>query len=186
MPEVYAGWRRVCSYFFCTKNRPPLCLFLDFCTHRVWYKPEIFVFGSCHVAVHLISSNVSDLGKSDVGYLQFPFVQKDLTPRKKTAGPAVIPRRLLDFCDVLREVTKWLFGEPGVRAKCRRPLPDGWSCSDQVALPRMGLHPGHCYFRELPGWITEGAPFPRGAPWFCHRGSPVRRGGGKRPVTEGN
>ena len=76
--------------FFCTKNRPPSCLFLDFCTHRVWYKPEIFVFGSCHVAVHLISSNVSDLGKSDVGYLQFPFVQKDLTPMKTTADPAVI------------------------------------------------------------------------------------------------
>ena len=75
--------------FFCTKNRPPSCLFLDFCTHRVWYKPEIFVFGSCHVAVHLISSNVSDLGKSDVGYLQFPFVQKDLTPMKTTADPAV-------------------------------------------------------------------------------------------------
>ena len=75
--------------FFGTKNRPPSCLFLDFCTHRVWYKPEIFVFGSCHVAVHLISSNVSDLGKSDVGYLQFPFVQKDLTPMKFTADPAV-------------------------------------------------------------------------------------------------
>ena len=38
-----------------------------------------FVFGSCHVAVHLISLNVSDLGKSDVGYLRFPFVQNDLT-----------------------------------------------------------------------------------------------------------
>ena len=95
MPEVYAGWRRVCSYFFCTKNRPPSCLFLDFCTHRVWYKPEIFVFGSCHVAVHLISSNVSDLGKSDVGYLQFPFVQKGLTKRKTVADPAVPGRRAL-------------------------------------------------------------------------------------------
>ena len=85
MPDGDASVR----FHNCTKNRPPSCLFLDFCTHGVWYKPEIFVFGSCHVAVHLISSNVSDLGKSDVGYLQFPFVQKDLTPRKKTAGPAV-------------------------------------------------------------------------------------------------
>ena len=67
----------------------PAVSILDFCTHRVWYKPEIFVFGSCHVAVHLISSNVSDLGKSDVGYLQFPFVQKDLTPMNSTADPAV-------------------------------------------------------------------------------------------------
>ena len=75
--------------FFCTKNRPPSCLFLDFCTHRVWYKPEIFVFGSCHVAVHLISLNVSDLGKSDVGYLQFPFMQNDLNEMKSMAGPAV-------------------------------------------------------------------------------------------------
>ena len=41
------------------------------------------------MAVHLISSNVSDLGKSDVGYLQFPFVQKDLTPMNSTADPAV-------------------------------------------------------------------------------------------------
>ena len=48
------------------------------------------VFGSCHVAVHLISLNVSDLGKSDVGYLQFPFVQKDLTPMNSTADPAVL------------------------------------------------------------------------------------------------
>ena len=42
------------------------------------------------MAVHLISSNVSDLGKSDVGYLQFPCVQKDLTPMKTTADPAVV------------------------------------------------------------------------------------------------
>ena len=41
------------------------------------------------MAVHLISSNVSDLGKSDVGYLQFPFVQKGLTKRKTVADPAV-------------------------------------------------------------------------------------------------
>ena len=62
-----------------------------------WYKPEKFVFGSCHVAVHLISLNVSDLGKSDVGYLQFPFVQKDLTPMKTTADPAVGQTNLLLF-----------------------------------------------------------------------------------------
>ena len=76
--------------FFCTKNRPPSCLFLDFCTHRVWYKPEKFVFGSRHVAVRKISLNVSNLGKSDVGYLQFPFMQNDLTQRKRPACPAVV------------------------------------------------------------------------------------------------
>ena len=85
MPDGDASVR----FHNCTKNRPPSCLFLDFLYPQGLVQTRKFVFGSCHVAVHLISLNVSDLGKSDVGYLQFPFVQKDLTPRKKTAGPAV-------------------------------------------------------------------------------------------------